>query len=390
MSKSAKKAPYPSVRVSAAAADAAHRGHPWVFRETAIGSLPPGQVVRIEGPRGLAGWGLSDDGAIAIRVLGGAEPPDDFARWLTDRISRSDRARTRLLPPETDGYRVINGDGDGLEGVVVDRYSSLAVVRLYSAAWVPWLEVMSRAIQDFGWVSTIYRRLGVDRVDGRKSTDGEVLVGELDEVVVYREHGMKLLVRPRVGQKTGMFLDQRTHRAMIRQWASGRMVANLFAYNGGFSVAAALGGAAYVTTVDLAPEAVEDAQENFRLNGLDPNDHAFEVADAFAWQPTGALDLLIVDPPSMARTRKAASAARRAYEKLHRRLGPFVARDGLMASSSCTARMTSAEWERAVADGLASSGAWSWHWRSSEPVDHPVGLQHREGRYLKFALLRRR
>ena len=100
--------------------------------------------------------------------------------------------------------------------------------------------------------------------------------------------------------------------------------------------------------------------------------------------------MLIVDPPSLARGKKAEAAARQAYRKLHRRLGPHVARDGLLASSSCTARLSLMDWRRAVSEGLARAGDWSWHWLSTEPVDHPSALMHKEAHYLKFGLLRRR
>lgn len=177
---------------------------------------------------------------------------------------------------------------------------------------------------------------------------------------------------------------------MVRRWSSGRLVANLFAYNGGFSVAAALGGAARVTTVDLAPDAVDDAREAFRLNGLDPAEHVFLVADVFAWSPTETVDFMILDPPALARGRGADAAAARAYRKLHHRFAPSVPRGGLLATSSCTSRIDLATWAELVEGCLAEHGDWSWHHRSAEPVDHPVSACHPEGHYLKFALLRRR
>ena len=308
---------------------------------------------------------------------------------LIDRVARADRARVALIPAPTAAYRLINGAGDGLPGLIVDRYGDLCVAKVYSAAWLPHLEHLVAALARLPWVSSVYRRFGVGIVDGRQG--GEVLHGqEPADAMVVNEEGMQLLVRPKVGQKTGLFLDQRAHRSLVRRWAPGRHVANLFGYTGGFSVAAALGGAARVTTVDIAPEAIEDAKETFRLNDLNPKDHAFEVADAFAWTPSGPLTLLVVDPPSLARGKKDEQAALSAYRKLHRNLGPHVSRDGLLASSSCTARLSLLEWRSAVAEGLARTGDWSWHWLSSEPEDHPTSLVHDEAHYLKFALLRRR
>ena len=200
---------------------------------------------------------------------------------------------------------------------------------------------------------------------------------------------MKLLVRPREGQKTGLFLDQREHRRLVGDWAPGRRVANLFAYNGGFSIAAALGGASQVITVDIAPAAIEDAREGFRLNGLDPDDHVFEVADVFAWEPTGRLGILVVDPPSLARGNRSRGAAASAYRKLHQRLCGSVELDGLLVSASCTAQLTWERWYEAVVEGASRHGSWSVLHQSRAPTDHPVAAAHTEGQYLKLALFRR-
>lgn len=378
------------ILLSRAAARAVSAGHPWVFRE-GLHDAPTGQLVELVGPDDrVVGWGLADEGPIAVRVLGrGALPRDPWLRLVAERIRRADAVRVRLVPPDTDAMRVVAGAGDGLPGLVLDRYADLAVLRVYAAAWEPHLDSVVKAVAGLPWVRSIARRLGVKRVDGREGL--ECLYGpEPAEALVIREHGMSLLVRPRVGQKTGLFLDQREHRALIGRIAAGRTVANLFAYTGGFSVAAALGGAARVTTVDIAPEAIADARENFRLNGLNPDEHLFEVADVFSWEPRGLVDLLVVDPPSLARGQRAEKAARQAYRRLHERLGGKVVRDGLLATSSCTARLPYEEWRAAVDEGLSRTGDWSWHHLGAEPPDHPVALHHPEGRYLKFALLRRR
>jgi 23S rRNA (cytosine1962-C5)-methyltransferase len=380
----------PRFRISRSTVGPLRAGHPWVFRDGLV-DAPVGEVVELTSEEGaVVAWGVGDEGPIAVRVLGrGTAPKRPLSEVIAERIRAADVVRNRLVPTQTDAYRLVCGAGDGLPGLVVDRYGDLAVLRLYSAAWQSWLAAIVRALGSLGWVSQVYRRFGVHRVDGREG--GEALLGgEPSETKVISEYGMKMLVRPRVGQKTGLFLDQREHRELIRRWGSGRRVANLFAYTGGFSVSAALGGAARVATVDIAPDAIEDAKENFRLNDLDPDLHVFEVADAFAWKPKGSVDLLIVDPPALTRTKKSDGAARSSYRKLHKRLGPFVARGGLLASSSCSARLSNEAWQQALREGLSSTGDWSWHWSSQEPPDHPTALAHSEGRYLKFAVLGKR
>lgn len=360
------------------------RGHPWVYRDGVRGSAAPGEPVLLVDDRGKAvAWGLFEVGVISVRVLG--TEPVEVPGLLRARLAAADRRRS-LIGGDTTAYRVCNGEGDGLGGLVVDRYDDVAVVRLYSAAWERHLGAVVDAVRELGWARHGYRRFGVERVDGRDG--GEGLWGEVPpDAVIVREHGMKLLARVKEGQKTGLFLDQREHRRLVRGWAAGRSVLNLFAYNGGFSVAAALGGATRVTSVDLAPAAIEDARENFRLNGIDPAAHRFEVADAFAFQ-SRPVDLLICDPPSLARDKDADAAARRAYRDLHRHLAPQVA--DLLVTSSCTARLSWERWEEAVREGLKAAGPLARLHVGAEPLDHPVGFAHPEGRYLKLLLLGRR
>ena len=376
--------------ISNAAARAVENGHPWIFGEGS--GLPPVgkplELVRQGG--GVVGWGLVDSGSINVRVLGkGRFPEGGIQATLDERMLRADRFRFRMIQGATDTYRVISGAGDGLPGIVVDRYGGLAVLRVYSSAWESYIQGVVRALERLPWVESVWRKFGVERVDGKQG--GELLFGpQPQSPLVVQEQGIKYLMRPEVGQKTGLFLDQRFHRDLVRQWAGGRCLANLFAYTGGFSVAAALGGASRVATVDIAPHAVSDARENFRLNDVDPAAHIFEVADAFEWQSREQLDMVVVDPPSLVKQKKQIASGLRAYRSLHRRVGGWLPRDGLLVTSSCTALVGLKEWMDAVGEGVNRQGEWSWHWTSGQPLDHPFSCGHPEAMYLKFGLLRKR
>ena len=375
------------VRLNQDALRAVRRGHPWVFADAVRDIAEPGEFVRLQDRKGVSiGWGIADEGGIAVRVLPGEPLPVDS--FLAERIGRADSQRTRLMPPSTNAYRLINAAGDGLPGIVVDRYGPVAVLRLYSAGWVRHLEVLVKTLSELPWVESIYRRYGVTRVDGRKG--GETLAGPpVGESLVVEEHGLRFLVRPEKGQKTGLFLDQRENRRRIGELAAGRRVFNLFGYNGGFSLYAAVHGAARVETVDMSGPALEDAKENFRLNGIDPKAHAFHSADVFKWEAPGKAGLVICDPPSLTHGKAADAVARQAYKRLNSRVARWVTADGLLASASCTARLDGPTWELAVAEGLAEEGRWALLMRCGAPPDHPSALAHPEGRYLKFALLSR-
>lgn len=354
------------------------RGHPWVYHDGVHGKAEVGEGVELLDTRGKrVAYGIFDEGTIAVRVLG--RDPLPIPELLRARLKLA-WSRRALVGGDTDTFRVCNGEGDGLGGLVVDRYGEVLVVRLYSKAWERHLGTIVDVLLPMTGAKTAFRRFGVGRVDDKQG--GETLRGpEPAEVLVVKEHGMKLLVRVREGQKTGLFLDQREHRRLVREWASGKVVVNLFSYNGGFSVAAALGGAKRVTSVDVAEAAIADARENFRLNGLDPSTHSFVATDAFAYVAEPS-DLVIVDPPSLTHAAKADTAARAAYRNLHRHVASYAT--DLVATSSCTARLTGERWDEAVREGLG--GGWASMHRSGEPVDHPVAIAHPEGRYLKFAL----
>lgn len=366
------------------------RGHPWVYADGLAdpGELPPpGALVQLLDTRGKpVGFGLSDRGDVVVRVLG--RTPETLERLVPRRVAEAAAGRAGLLPEATEAWRVINGEGDQLPGVVVDRYGPVAVLRLYAACWEPHLDLLVAAIARLDGVQTVLRRYGVRRVDGREGC--ERLSGpSQSEPLVVRESGLRFLVRPSEGQKTGLFLDQREHRRWVRERAAGRDVLDLFAYAGGFSVYAAAGGARRVTAVDASAPALEDARENLRLNGIDPALHAFEAADAFLWSPPGPVGLLICDPPSLTHGQRSDAAARNAYRDLAARCGPWVAQGGLLATASCTARLSFDRWEQALREGLRRAGRWTCLWRAAEPPDHPTALEHPEGRYLKFAVLRR-
>ena len=366
------------------------RGHPWVYTSGLADPNtlpPPGYPVQLIDHRGKRiGFGLADDGPIAVRVL--ERHPEPLPALITRRLNDAAEARSTLIPHETDAYRVVNGEGDGLSGLIVDRYSDTWVVRLYSQAWVPHLGTIVDCLSQRDEVSTVIRRLGVRRVDG--SEGAETLYGpEAREPIVVREAGLRFIARPLTGQKTGLFLDQREHRIRMARHSAGATLINLFAYNGGFSVHAAAGGAKHVTSVDIAEGALEDARENFRLNGLDPSLHRFVAADVFKWTPDHPADVVICDPPSLTHGKAADENARRVYRDLAQRSATMVRPGGLLASASCTARLSWDRWEQSVREGVGRTARWSWLWRAAEPPDHPVAMGHPEGRYLKFALLRR-
>jgi 23S rRNA (cytosine1962-C5)-methyltransferase len=288
--------------------------------------------------------------------------------------------------------RVLHGEGDRLPGVVVDHYAGFLVIKLDTAAWLPHLPDLTAALADICRPRGIFYK-GMTGERGQ-AAGARLLAGDdPPELVDIREHGMRMLVDVRRGQKTGLFLDQRDNRALVRQVARGRTVLNLFAYTGGFSLAAALGGAAHVTTVDIARPAVDAARANFLANDLDPDAHAFAAADAFEHLAACAaeqrsFDLVVVDPPSFAPRKQAVPAAEAAYARLNAAAIRQVRPGGLVACASCSSHVPMDMFLHTILREASRQARRTLRILEvrHEPADHPSPLSFPEGRYLKFVL----
>jgi 23S rRNA (cytosine1962-C5)-methyltransferase len=378
-------------------------GHPWVFRkaiEKAPKGLLAGAIVDVVEDGRFVARGYHDPhSAISVRILT-REPAEviDEAFWR-NRIRRALALREDLVRGTT-GYRLVHGENDGLPGVVADRYGDFAVLKLYSAGLTPHRSHIVEALrQEAKGLAGVFGRDEIprDEESDEAAPQGRVLWGaEPPERIEIDEHGMKLLVDVRRGQKTGMFLDQRENRRLVRELSAGRGDAlNLFGYTGGFSVAAALGGARHVVTIDVDRDAIVLARENFRVNGLDPADHAFASEDAFEilkrYKAQGRqFDLVVCDPPAFAKSQKAVEAAVAGYASLNRAALHVLAPGGILVTASCSARVSAEMFQDAVKEA-----AYKTHIDLQlvedrrQPPDHPVAPQFREGRYLKCAVYRR-
>jgi 23S rRNA (cytosine1962-C5)-methyltransferase len=379
-------------------------GHPWVFRkaiEKAPKGLAAGTIVDVtDGGRFVARGYYDPHSAITVRILT-REPAEAIdATFWRRRVARA-LALRRELVSGTNGYRLVHGESDGLPGVVADRYDRFAVVKLYSAGLTPHRAAIVEALRaEVEGLAGVYGRDEIPRDDDEEeggAPAGRVLWGaEPPERIAVDEHGMTILVDVRRGQKTGHFLDQRENRRMVRALARGRPEAlNLFGYTGGFSVAAALGGARHVVSVDVDAEAIALARENFRANGLDAADHAFAVEDVFEilarYKREGRrFDLVVCDPPAFAKSQRAVEGALAGYASLNRAALAVLAPGGLLVTASCSARVSVEQFTDAVKEAAFKARVdLQLVGETRQPADHPVSLQFREGRYLKCLVLRR-
>jgi 23S rRNA (cytosine1962-C5)-methyltransferase len=269
--------------------------------------------------------------------------------------------------------------------VTVDRYERFAVLQTYAGC----LETIAPDVV----AALAESDLKLKGIVRREDKQMQVLWGEAPppEITVL-ENGLKIIANLYEGQKTGLFLDHRDNRALIERISRDKSVLNLFAYTGAFSLYAARGGATHVTSVDIAPAAMRDAARNFALNGFDPEAHEFTAADCFALledyvRDGKTFDLVILDPPSLARSKDNRYAAARAYKKLNTLALKCVAPGGMLATASCTSQISPEAFKEILleASGDAKRRVQIIQENGHAP-DHPVTFF--EGRYLKFVLAR--
>ena len=391
----------PSVRLTKPLRERIRAGHPWIY-DRALAALPPeiaaGDVVTLTDPEGEVAVAFADpDSPIRARVV--APPGAGLdAGWARGRAEAAAARRTRdpLLAGCT-GRRLVHGEADACPGLVVDLYDTTAVVVFDGPAaavfWRPRLADILAGLEDGGATIAHAWLRGERRRTAGATAAGEAVRGDPPGELVIAEDEARFAVDVRAGQKTGFFLDQRDNRRMVRRHAAACTVLNLFAYTGGFSLHAALGGASRVTSVDIAPPAIAGLERNLALSGLPADAHERACADAFDFLARAAKqhrrwDLVIVDPPSFAPSERARPAALAAYRKLAAAALAVTEPAGRFALASCSSHVTETDLLDQLA-ALAPETPVRLRAAAGAASDHPVLPGFPEGRYLKFLMFDR-
>jgi 23S rRNA (cytosine1962-C5)-methyltransferase len=373
------------------------RGHPWVFGG-AVRDLdpatPPGSVVRIRSAGGeVLGVGYANPRCtIAVRVCSRVERDLDVD-FFADRLRAAMALRAPLAAAGTDVYRLINGEGDFLPGFVVDYFAGVLVVQCLTAgADALRMKMLTGLLACAGDVTAILdsSRGAVRRAEGLDDRE-EAVMGAIPARMVLRERGVAVVVTPGRGQKTGYFCDQRDNRARLRELAAGRDVLDAFCYSGGFAVNAALGGARRVVAVDSSRDALALMAENVRENGVAPARVEARRAKVAEYLRAGddAFDIVVLDPPPLARRRSEVAGAGRAYRDLNSRAMRRLRPGGTLFTFTCSQHVDADTFRHLVSEAAAAAGRSAQILDSLGPgIDHPVALGHPEGEYLRGLLLR--
>ena len=394
-----------AMRVTLGAERAIRHGHPWVFDNSITDQSRNGQpgdlAVIFDSKRRFVAVGLYDPTSpIRVRILEKGKPRPIDENWFYTKLTAAAAVRSVLesLPMEkrTNGYRLVHGENDGLPGLIIDRYDTTMVVKLYSPAWVVHLRELCQALNQVSCPDRMVLRL--NRSLKKQSEflyglyDGLILDGaELNNPLLFQENGLTFEAEPVTGHKTGFYLDQRDNRARVENLSNGKSVLNVFAYNGGFSVYAARGGASEVVSVDLSAPALESAKRNFSHNlnfpGVAAANHKTLANDAFEVLETMAkekqlFDIVILDPPMFAHNQNQIDTALTAYRKLTQ-IGLAVLRPGgTLVQASCSSRVGADQFFDTITQTAAAVGRpLAELERTGHALDHPIGFP--EGAYLK-------
>lgn len=375
------------------------QGHPWIFSESI-------EKINKEGKAGdlavlfdqrnnkVFGIGLYDpDSPIRIKVIHIGGPSKIDKGFYRKKISNAFHIRKPLLETNTNAYRLIFGENDELPGLIVDIYNNVGVIKLYSPIWFPYLNTLVPILAEISQVDSLILRLSrnLQKMDSRFK-EGDILFGSLDNPTVhFKEYGVNFQADLLLGHKTGFFLDHRANRHKIGQLAKGKTVLDVFSYAGGFSVHALSGGAREVTSLDFSKQALELAEQNAKLNdhsGI----HLMLAGDAFILlreliKQKKQYDIVIIDPPSFAKSKKEIEVAKKKYAELTNLGIQLTRKKGLLLLASCSSRITAEEFLEVHREEFERLGKnYELEDFTQHDIDHPVGFE--EGAYLKSGYYR--
>lgn len=375
-----------------------NRKHPWVFSGAILkkpDSLEDGDLVQLSDVSGkIMGFGHFHYGSIAVKILGFGKETYDPSFWNT-RLQAALELRKRLPlgPDNTNCFRWVHGEGDGLPGLIIDVYGNTLVIQCHSIG-------MHRQIMDIANACTAcFAGQNISIIDKSKDSlpaaygrtvENRILTGEGSPVVV-RENGLNFEIDPLHGQKTGFFLDQRDNRKLLGSFAKGRCVLNAFCYTGGFSLYAAANEAREITSIDISQKAIDGCLRNFELNSPIKSKHTTiceDVYDFLKSMPSDQFDLIILDPPAFAKTLDKRHQAVQAYKRLNHLAMKKIQSGGFLFTFSCS-QVVGEElfYNTVVSAGIESGRRIRVVHKLMQAPDHPVNLFHPEGSYLKGLVL---
>ncbi|WP_347841492.1 class I SAM-dependent rRNA methyltransferase [uncultured Draconibacterium sp.] len=374
------------------------RFHPWVFSgaiKKMYGTPAEGDLVKVYSNKDqFLGIGHYQVGSIAVRIVSFEEVVPDYDFWRS-KIERAWNLRMKLgfeNNTETNVFRLVHAEGDGMPGLIIDFYNGTAVMQMHSIGMYLIREELVKALQEVlgDKLKAVYNKSEktLPFKAEVKSEDGYLFGSDSENEVL--EYGLRFKVDWERGQKTGFFVDQRENRKLVQDYSKNRDVLNMFCYTGGFSFYAMQGGAKSVHSVDASAKAIDLTDENVELNFPNDKRHKSTVIDGFEYLKDiqDKYDLIILDPPAFAKHRNTLPQALKGYKRINTRAFEQIRKGGILFTFSCSQVVSKEKFREAVFSAAAISGrnVRILH-QMSQPVDHPVNIYHPESEYLKGLVL---
>ncbi|MFQ6319208.1 class I SAM-dependent rRNA methyltransferase [Bacillus halotolerans] len=380
------------------------KGYPLIEKEALTGSaghVKEGDLVDVVSESGefLARgyYGLQNKG-VGWTLTRNKNEQIDQAFFLS-KLTKAVQARTNLFAaPDTSAFRLFNGEGDGIGGVTVDYYDGYLLLQWYSKGIYTFKETLIAALDELDIeYKAIYEKKRFDTA-GQYVEDDDFVKGERGEFpIIIQENGIQYAVDLNEGAMTGIFLDQRHVRKAIRdRYASGKNVLNTFSYTGAFSVAAALGGAEKTTSVDVANRSLAKTIEQFSVNKLDYEAHDIKVMDVFKYFSYAAkkdlrFDLIVLDPPSFARTKKRTFSAAKDYKNLLKETIAITADKGIIVASTNSSAFGMKKFKGFIDAAFKETNErYTIIEEFTLPEDFKTMSAYPEGNYLKVVFLQKK
>ncbi|CAG9297732.1 class I SAM-dependent rRNA methyltransferase [Celerinatantimonas diazotrophica] len=372
------------------------RRHPWIFSQAVDrldGEMVLGETVSIYSAAGqwLAYASYSPNSQIRARVWSFDKRVKVDTEFFAQKLQRAAKSRLLLNQfTQTNAYRLVAGENDGLPGITIDRYADVLVVQLLSAGAQYCKDMLIEALKTQYPQCCIYERSDVDirKKEGLEPTKA-LLHGKLpQQPMQIEENGLKLWINVETGHKTGYYLDQRNNRQLIGKLAQDKRVLNCFSYTGGFGTYALAGGAQSVVNLDVSQSALAIAEQNVALNQLDANKVSHIRQDVFQalrdYQGHQSFDLIVLDPPKFVDSKAHLKRGCRGYQDINRLAMGLLESGGLLATFSCSGLMPQELFQKIVADAALDAGRQVVFIKTLEQAeDHPVAGPYPEGFYLK-------
>ncbi len=374
------------------------RRHPWVFSGAIARKdkdLHDGDIVEVyDAQRQYLATGHYQPTTIAVRIFSFEQLDIDRDFWRGKLLNAIAFRKTILLPnPQTNMYRLVNGEGDGMPGLIIDAYNRHLVMQVHSMGMYRLhktiAELLTELIPD---VKSVYLKTAMDEADDPETTNEGWIFGHPDGDAIGMENGILFKIDIEHGQKTGFFLDQRDSRAMVGELSKDRTVLNMFSYSGGFSLYALRGGAQHVDSVDISQKAIDLVEENVQLMGGDfAQRHNAVCEDVFAYldrMPDHHYDLIVLDPPAFAKHHRVKEQGIKGYRNINRKTMEKIRPGGLLFTFSCSQAISRDDFQTLVFSAAALAGKNVRVVRHLQHAPcHPVSIFHPEGEYLKGLLL---